>query len=562
MPPFLPSPRHTTLLGAALFGALIFLLLPATVVTLDDDFGYLRSVVETARRGRPWTDDWLEPWAASLSVLAALIFRVTGSFSLAIHGLLAIAGAAACAAAAALFRSRGFSAGRALGFSALLLTYPTLLWKGVEFTGLALYLPCLLLALGAAEQRRWVLFLLPWTLALATRQSALAWGVLPAVELGRLWLARDEEAGRSRLGRAVKVAAVGLTGLGVFLLMSRGMNKTHAQLLLTDHAFDHVAWREVLHGATVGALAFLGAAGLGGAVLRWQAGGSTVSRPSLPAMALTAIFTLLLVLVDLRETVSIEHPLFAGSMGWLYTKLLLVLAAAGWVTGGFALRPTHVCYAVASLALVCLRAQVWDYYLIDVAVFGFFAPAASAASAPVAKPLPRWVWAAPVVVAGFHLGFVGELKATLDRARALCLLGEGALRAGRLEAAELGFAPFGFAGWHLYPGFVARDGRADADIAGFTRYLRPGAVEVGQGYSRALHIFPRFRHEPPADRSNVVASGRYRVGWFFQGDYFLLRFKTAAEAPPALALPADYRTPVFPRDDAEWRQLIASPTAP
>ena len=156
----LTGPGGATLLGGALFGGLIFLLLPASVITLDDDFGYLRSVVETVRRGRPWTDDWLEPWSASISVLAGLVFRFAGSFKLAIHGTLVAAGVASLVGAVGLFLVRGLHAGRAISFAALLLTFPTLLWKSVEFTGMSLYLPCLLLALGAAERRRWGWFLL------------------------------------------------------------------------------------------------------------------------------------------------------------------------------------------------------------------------------------------------------------------------------------------------------------------------------------------------------------------------------------------------------------------
>jgi hypothetical protein len=52
--------------AALAFGGLIVLTLPALVVVFNDDFGYLRSMLHTIRHARPWTDDWLEPWAASL----------------------------------------------------------------------------------------------------------------------------------------------------------------------------------------------------------------------------------------------------------------------------------------------------------------------------------------------------------------------------------------------------------------------------------------------------------------------------------------------------------------
>jgi len=81
--------RDSLILVLIAIGASLSLwaMLPDGVVVLNDDFGYLRSVLLTAAKGRPWTDDWLEPWAASLSCISALIFKVSGSFRLATQGL-------------------------------------------------------------------------------------------------------------------------------------------------------------------------------------------------------------------------------------------------------------------------------------------------------------------------------------------------------------------------------------------------------------------------------------------------------------------------------------------
>ena len=75
---------------AAAYGLLIYLILPPEVMVVNDDFGYLRSVIETLRHGRPWTGEWLEPWSASLAVLSALLFKVTGSVHTATYGLQAV----------------------------------------------------------------------------------------------------------------------------------------------------------------------------------------------------------------------------------------------------------------------------------------------------------------------------------------------------------------------------------------------------------------------------------------------------------------------------------------
>ncbi len=116
--------RITALLGALGFGLLIWLQLPGMVVTLDDDFGYLRSVVETCQRGRPWTYDWLTPWAASMSVLVACLFKLTGSFSFAVHFSLALCAALAFLGLSLFLIDNGVSQLRAMGVAALLLSCP------------------------------------------------------------------------------------------------------------------------------------------------------------------------------------------------------------------------------------------------------------------------------------------------------------------------------------------------------------------------------------------------------------------------------------------------------
>jgi uncharacterized membrane protein len=78
-----------------------------------------------------------------------------------------------------LLRSRGLNAGLAILASATALTFPTVLWKSLEFTAVAFYIPSLFAALWFAERRRWVWFLVVWIMAMASRQSAITWVALP-----------------------------------------------------------------------------------------------------------------------------------------------------------------------------------------------------------------------------------------------------------------------------------------------------------------------------------------------------------------------------------------------
>ena len=66
----------------------------------------------------------------------------------------------------------------------------------------------------------------------------------------------------------------------------------------------------------------------------------------------------------------------------------------------------------------------------------------------------------------------------MDTHRALVVLLERALREQKISPTDLSIAPFGFAGWHLYPYFVAHDGLNDANIAGFLCYLGRWRVDL------------------------------------------------------------------------------------
>lgn len=553
----------TLLVSACAFGAFILLVLPAGVTAINDDFGYLRSVVETLQRDRLWTDDWLEPWAGGISGISALIFKLTGSFYLATNGLLAAAAALAFWASARLLENRGLPLRRAMATAALLLTFPTFLWKSLEFTGVALYQAALLCALLAAERRRWGWFGLVWLLALATRQSALTWIVLPAGSVVGPWRDRSESRSTAIWLMPVAVAAA---GAAAFLVLGRFMNQTHAQAMADSvfdhfvvHVREHVGVGRIAEISAVGMSVFLIAAGLGGWALQpwpWARFRPAWGRGliGLGAAALVVRF---------GGLIAVEHDSFQGYLGMFYLGVLVLTGVVGWAgaTARAVSWPMAGC-ALASLAALCLRGAVWDYYLLDIALFGFFG-IVSAKPAPVAAPgaakgLAGWIaWTAVAALVTCHTIFILSFKVRFDRAHALIHLAEEGLRAGKLAPSELAFAPFGFQGWHLYPYYIAHEGQTSINIAGFGGYIGTGVVAVGQGYSRALHVFPPFRHEPPADRSTLIGQVAFRCGWLFRGEFFLMRIPVEKLAPPVWKLdPHDYHPQLFPLNDSEWRALI------
>lgn len=556
--PQLSSGRQVAGLGSFLFGWLVFALLPAGIVPLDDDFGYLRSVVQTIQQQRPWTDDWLEPWSAGFSSLSALIFSACGNFRGATYGLLAILAMFSFGLCFSLIRQSGLKTAWALGLALLALTFPSVLWKLVQFTGVALYIPCLLAAIRAFQRRRWGIFLAAWMLAVSTRQSALVWILLPLGDLvGEAWRRRSFGLSQSM----IPTLAVAVAGAAGFALLAVGMNKTHAQTIMTDRMWAGFSLMRGGQSTLLGAGVFFVAAGVHLLVQRLVQPPSPEGRLLRPTPALAAIGVTAAVVcaLDLPSFVGWENEFLTGTVGSLYLKALVVAGAAGWLFHGGTLQPVPAITGLASIGLISLRAAVWDYYFIDVAVLGFCAAALkpAAESSSGALRLVRIVAAGAAAVALLVNGFMLlKLKARIDRAHLLTTISETALREGKLSPAELGYAPFGYRGWHLYPHFIRNEGK-DAYIAGFESYLRPHAIQVGQGYSRALHLLPEFRHEPPADRHNLVASGHGPFLWFFRAEYHLLRFKSAHEAPAEMEFPA---SPVekFPLNEGEWREYVAA----
>lgn len=562
------------LIAAALFGALVFALLPSSIVAINDDFGYLRSVVATIQHGRPWTDDWLEPWSASLSCLAALLYHATGSFYLATYGLLGLLGGIGFFGLATLLGIRTTSEARRIVLCALVLTCATSLWKSLEFTSVALYAPCLFVAIWAAETRHWKTFAAAWLVGLAARQSALTWAILPLYHLAfdrRFVGERRANAWRGPL-------LVILLGLGAFVGLRAGMNLTHAQAVITNQLFSTANAANLLRALGLGASAFLVVAGLAAFAGQWGAPECRRRPVEVWRVVLVAPIAAFFLFTDQRLWVGIEHVCYDDLTGALYLKTLIVLSAAGWLVGRFRIDWRYIVYLIPSLVLLGLHGAVWDYYFLDIAIFAFVAvrPTAGsdhaddprhgspAAAGRIGRDIRRMLpVAAFAVVILFHVIFVFELKFAFDRAASLCQLSESTIRAGKLRPADISFAPFGFIAWYWYPYYIAHEGAHTPDIAGFGAYLNQGAVDVGQAYSRPLHLFPRFRHTPPSDRTALIDWGHYRFTWCFWSEFYLLRAPASRVTPAEVTVPAaQFHPTAYPLNDAEWAGLIAQAPTP
>lgn len=531
------------LVAAGLAYALaVYFTLPAGVVAMNDDFGYLRSVVATLQHGYPRVDDWLEPWSVGLSGLSALTYRATGSFLAATQGVQAVLSGLSLAALAQLLRRRGLGLGSALLLAAALLTVPTIFWKTLEYTGLVVTLPCLLLAALAAEQGLWGWFGVVWVFALVTRQSAAAWGMLPLFGVLHAWRqAKDKSA-----WRAPAFALV--AGVCAYLLASVALNKTHAQLSVTDRMFQNLQGARSAELAAIGLLVLGGCAGLGGWLMSaaWRRQAWWLAPLALAAVALVWRG------IEWHDRIYLEHARYSEGSGNCYLPALLALGALGWACRRFTLDVAFAAAGAGALLLVCLRRDVWDYYLIDLAFFGFLAVRPVAVQERARSAVTGWMVAlAALVLLGVHQKFVRSFKEEIDRRWAEIDLAERALRDGRLELKEIRFLPFGYIGWQLFPVSLTRlpDGRTEG--SDFFDYLEHG------NHGTVMRTLEGNVSGPSAVDPALIA-GTYPYRWLGRRQFGLHRQMWANPViAPKRALPPDFKRPVFPLNDAEWRALVA-----
>lgn len=156
--------------------------------------------------------------------------------------------------------------------------------------------------------------------------------------------------------------------------------------------------------------------------------------------------------------------------------------------------------------------------------------------------------------------FIIQFKAHVDQSAGLCVLAEKALRTGNLRPDELTFTPFGFGGWHLFPYYIAHDGKASDAIADFGLYFRGYDVQVNSNYSRSLRKFSQFNRVAPSDKRDVFGFHHMRFLWLYDAEYYLLRIKSPTAFRPRASLGTDFEEfdTLFPLNEVEWKTLITA----
>jgi hypothetical protein len=532
---------------AVVAAAVVFCTFPGGVVPLNDGFGYLRSIALTYEHGRPWTDEWLGPWSAGFSVLGATVFGLTGSMYLATYGVCAALMGVAAWAACKLFARAGATIAVSLALTALLLLFPTVLWKFLEINGFALYFSCLLLALLAYERSNWTAFALVWCVALSTRQSAVAWGALPAYAAISHWRRGSPVGSHAVLRPLVTVAVAGL----FFGFLMRYMNHTQAQLVVTDRVFANWRLGDSLHTLPIVLLVAGVGYGLGSLTL---GGRNQESAGWLRLLAVVLALPILYIgaAVDLRTLIDFDHAAFQVPVFHVYLQGLCVVGGIGMLRSALRIRGDFLLAASACTLVLLLRNAAWDYYLVDAFVFALLAAPAKPAASRQSRFLP-WALGA---LACLSLSFVVYFKARYDREYAVATTGWHALTRGAIPWSDASFLPFGVMGWHFHPYYATHEGKDSADLADFGRYLRHDVVGVAFRYQRHLRWLPGFDGTIPGDKATIIERERHRFCWAFYLDVALVRLPAAEAKPAKTPYPPTLVPAALPVDDAGWRAAL------
>lgn len=574
----LPEPARSWLpnaSGALLFGLLVWLVLPATVVTYDDDFAYLRSVVETVQRGRPWTYEWLTPWAASLSGLVAVLFKVTGSMSFAVHFSLSLAGAMTYFGLSSVLRNQGVFGWRVPLFCGLLLLLPSVFFMHLMFTSVALYMGCLWLCAWLGMERKWGWFFLFWCIAIASRQSAITWLALPGwLIVADVWRHRRIRFREASVLRPILVISAGAITL---LILMKGMNKTSGQQTTFGGLESFLAWGRLWQPLTLGTIALFVGLGLGGIASQFK-----TSAPRVIWGRGQWVFATLAIVLGgfaglvFRELVSGSHSSYRDGISHLYFVFWGGLGGLGLSL--IRTRPRWETFFVGlgAFNLLLIYGGVFDYYFNDLIFWGFVSTLATENGPSEVQALglksifKTTILAGLFFLVGVNLRWLVRFRYEGDRAAGVIKLYETGLRSGKIRPDQIGQDTFGHCGWLLEDYHREHDSGPSYSLGEFMLYTQTWDGKSGTGIETELDKKVRKVREwlPSHNTSSLIKSkakkvihqieapvlwGKYSVR------YSIVRVEpTESNEATHRSLRMDtYKLNPFPLDDSEWRAYIS-----
>ncbi len=509
-----------------------------------DDFGYLQSVIETIIRGRPFTHDWLAPYTASSSSLAAWTYSLTGNFPLSTWGLQSLFVLANFLLLMRLLRiNLSWRDSSCMGL--VIATQPIYWYKCSEFGGNTFTFSFVMAALIAYHQRRWIWFFGLVFIAFANRQNSIALLALPIYHL------IFERAGTN------KKMLVG--GLILFLfssvLLHLNLNRSYAQMHSIYSTVDSESILNIGKSILVGfflALSFLSLfqALLGSRV--WINFQTNYRNPWTPGIA-TALF-LLLYLFGVQPLVDFQAP-FIGSLdhaGQIQYLLLAVIPVLLWVLNWKSLRfNVWLCLAGSYIIITSMRGFWFDIYLLDIGLVVFI----YSLSQESPQALTRATFPVLLVSLLAHLFWGYGYKIMCDKNLLSNQVYENLEREGRVDVENMTDATFGYDGWKLFD--YSRVNEPFTNFGAFLRHIRMERVVI----DTELPWRRKFKRKVQPG-SEILKEGMARIG-FLSLRYRVMDLHSDREESIGIGsrLSIDkekYHKKSYPLNRQEWTQYISA----
>jgi hypothetical protein len=519
------------------FLGLLAMALPHQIVAMkSDDFGYVLSITDSIARHRPVTNGWLAPFAVSNSVASAIIFFVTGSFYAATYGVLLVYAALFCLLLYCNLRPQLTPARATLVVLATAI-FPVIFYKLSDFTASAQSWVLFLAALLAFRHRQIALFAALVVAAFANRQNYLGLFAMPLWALATDWYLHHRIDRRGvaivALGMATCLLVMRAVPLNFFRGSVLSSFLTLAPLPLLTHAAVYLFCLLCFH--TIGMIASRGLRGLSRPPLGW------------PLAALGAIGLFLIA----RYAGAFEVIRFEARPFWAMRPLLSVVLAVLFTAGAlFApvqrlVRDPMFWGAAGLYAASAISPAVWDYYLVEAALFGLVMGSREIAAAPAPRTF-SWLfvpYAAACLV--WIFGFAREVS---DNERQIIAY-ETLLRSGAIGLNEIPrdnvFAYCQYKLFDLAASEYAvkyKSGYPYPDCGNFMGGSTVILTPSGGGSSAPAR--PACKElalsGPPAQSLVALKESAFRC----------------QASPAPVKLDASVRGRPFPLNDAEWRQFI------
>ncbi len=547
--------------GILVFLVIYILLIPCRIIMISDDFGYYDSIVKTIQHGTVMASDWLEPTNAFLSLVCWMTYKLTGNFYLSTIGILAL-----CSMLNFMFMfiliKRKLSSINAAIVTLIICTCPVYLVRSVDFLTFIPILTFAFIANYLYEQKIWTWFFITVFIAFSIRQSTIVLLLLPVSDL--------LNAPGSKIKRIIPGILFFITGTVVInILIKPGY--AHLHLSSFNRLLSRMELHTFLNSFFTGFFIFISII----ALLTLLADRSFIRNVKVNAANFPVpVFLTILLGGSLMLSIFFPYHIIISTLGIKilndYPAVFYVVSLISvWVINYDNIRVTKITsinpYLLLGLAYVTLVAirGIWgDSYFIELFIYGLFFIVSTESPGPILLKTER-ITANILIISLllFNLAYAGLFKIYLDVKENTIVSYEQLLRDKKIKINEVSSAPFGYLGWKLFQHYTAHEGKVFVELSKFLNYVESGRSFINFEPVWINRFQSKTANAAIMQNNRLLHSDKVSIGFLHAGMNIYL--DTCACLNESLdpngslyPLGIDYREPMYPLNNAEWRAFL------